>query len=365
MKTTVILGAGCSKGMANLPTDVSFMNDRNDEIFKSTFLLEALLELYHRRENGVLTSSAALWRKERLEVCWNEIEENRLRPKIILKSNEIDNWFRKLNELAKREKGSEYEYYSYFLYEDSASRSPYQYLFIFAEWELRKIVAKRFETILDVSLKERYDRLRTKITSTANNDCLNFISFNYDTLIEQSYSPDDWYYAGPNPNPGLVHKNKIGIIKPHGSVNWLDIDGEDIIIHDRPIASDKIGYKNGKLHRHAIVGLVGEKKEYQTTAIDYPRNNLVYADQISNAINTAIESTQQLIIIGYSFPITDGHIRGTFRHCNSQNLEKVIIIDQPRESEQKEALIDKTNSIFGIPKDKIDFVSEGIENWIK
>ena len=42
MNTAVILGAGCSKGLANLPVDIDFMDKFVDKIYAQYFIKEDL-----------------------------------------------------------------------------------------------------------------------------------------------------------------------------------------------------------------------------------------------------------------------------------------------------------------------------------
>ena len=94
MNTLVIAGAGCSKGLADLPIDNEFMSKLEDSIECNYFLNEALNCLDRSIFGGSITPKN-VWKGERLEVSWNEIDENFNRTKIISSSSIIDKWANK------------------------------------------------------------------------------------------------------------------------------------------------------------------------------------------------------------------------------------------------------------------------------
>ena len=357
MRTVVIIGAGCSKGLANLPTDYDFMRVCEAEIKKAPFLSLVLQRIYSLNQPSILPQK---WLSERLEVCWNEIDENRERPKVILRSADIDSWFETLVASAKGEENLPFKYYSEFLFKDFVSRSPYEYFFEFAAWELKKVACAQFSVAGNDGIRYKYKALRSKIEKIKSSRKLSYISFNYDTLLEQVL--DNWFYEGlPNANGD----GKINVLKPHGSVNWLHIkDGGQSTItpQDTPVTLDKTGYKDNRLYQPSIVGLVANKVEFK-------RHNTiegnVYGQNICSGMSAAICEAEQLIIIGYSFPITDGYVKEVFVKRRPQNLKEIHLVTKRQKSGDVELLIEKTHRLFGVSKNCIKSYDSGVENWIE
>jgi hypothetical protein len=359
MKTIVLVGAGCSKGLANLPIDNEFLRKLENEICQHYFLKEALDCLYESIFKGSIKAKKNLWTKERLEVCWNEIDENYNRTKIISPSNKIDNWSDKFYYLAQGEK-SRFKYYSAFLYYSHKAYTPYQYLFMFAGWELRKLTAKTYSKLLNEEEKELYHKLRDKIIALSNQSVPSYISFNYDTLLEQALG--NYYY--------LALDDKIEgnypILKPHGSVNWLHTAYESITSEKEPIPIDRIGFDNGILYQHSIVGLVANKIEFDSQKQFKLHSGEVanlYADRIISEFKLLLREAEQLIIIGYSFPFTDTHVRNIFIESHPTNLKKIILVDKLAKNNIEKSI----SAIIGLLKissDKIAVYDNGVENWI-
>ena len=358
MNTIVIVGAGCSKGLANLPTDKEFMCKLEDEISHQYFLKEALDCLYNVIFKGTIKPQN-LWKEERLEVCWNEIDENYNRTKIISSSNKIDDWADKFYYLAKREI-EKFKYYSYYLYDDPQSKTPYEYLFMFAGWELRKIAAKIYSKGLNEHEKTSYLNLKDKIIGLSNSDIPKFISFNYDTLLEQAL--ENYYYLA-------LDQEDLGsfpVLKPHGSVNWLHSVGTSIVSEKEPIPIDKVGFNEGAFHQHSIVGLVSNKIEFDfRKQFDLNSGEVatLYAYRIIPVFESLLREAEQLIIIGYGFPFTDAHIRSTMIKSHPTNLNKVILIDK-RSGNNIEKSIAAVTSLLRTSTEKIEVFDKGVENWI-
>lgn len=358
MNTLVLIGAGCSKGLANLPIDNEFMSKLENEICSQYFLKEALDCLYDSIFKGSVKENN-LWKKERLEVCWNEIDENYNKPKIISPSNKIDDWADKFYYLAKQEK-DRFKYYSYYLHDAPQSQTPYKYLFMFAGWELRKIVAKVYSKKLDEHEKILYFKLKDKIITLSNCDIPKFISFNYDTLLEQALG--NYYYLAVD----YEEEGNYPVLKPHGSVNWIHTASKSIVSKKKPIPINEVGFLEGVLNQHSIVGLVSDKiefdidKQFELNAREVAN---LYGNKIIEKFCHLLSETEQLIIIGYSFPFTDTHVRNTILKSHPANLRKVVLIDK-KSGNNIEKSRDAVISLVKTSADKVDVYDNGIENWI-
>jgi len=358
MNTLVVAGAGCSKGLAGLPIDNEFMRKLEDRIASNYFLNETLNCLYRPIFEGSIAPKN-LWKGERLEVCWNEIDENFNRTKIISSSSIIDKWANKFYEFAEQEDKKQ-KYYSYYLHDASKSFTAYEYLFLFAGWELRKIAAAEYSKILNESEKALYNKLKDKILSLTNNDIASFISFNYDTLLEQVLG--NYSYLALD----TIKENSYQVLKPHGSVNWLHIVGERIFSKSDPIPIDEIGFLDGLLHQHSIVGLVANKIEFNLHKQFELRSGEVgnlYADKTISEFQRLLNKSERIIIIGYSFPFTDSHIRNAILKSQPINLKGVVVVDKTDKggTEKIKSIVSR---LLKIEKDKINIYGDGVENWI-
>ena len=353
MKTLVILGAGCSFGLAGIPTDATFIESCQEDIEKTHYLKEAFHKLYIRDE----IYNEDFWIKERLEVCWNEIDENFVKPKIILKSEDIDKWFNKLIKLAREEK-SEYKYFHQFFYREAPFKSPYQYLFDFALWELQKIVIAKCNPEFSKEISHKYKKLIDKIKSIAESN-LQYISFNYDILLEKAL--DKFYYRGID-RP--VNNDAVAVLKPHGSINWLERSDvcEKIINKVDAISINEVGYKNNILHKHSIVGLVGDKGAAGLRKAFGPAH---YYELALQEVTRLIRESRKLIIIGYSLPITDSSVIRAILDSKPRGLKEVILVTKPNRPDEIDVLTNKIYAMLGLDKStKITIFDKGVENWI-
>lgn len=360
MKTVVILGAGCSYGLAKLPVDKDFLETIREED-AGFFLKKAYEKLYN-------SGSWASRDGTRLEVFWSEIDENYNSPKVVLSSQEIERIFEQLSKSVKPE-DKEYLYYRTYAYDDSISRSPYEYLFMFAGWELRKLVASTYSKRGGEDTLDKYKKLLDKINSVSkgNNDKTPvFIDFNYDTLLEQSL--EKYHYLGLHDNK--IDNSKVNIIKPHGSVNWLHIVGESITAQKDAIPPEEVGYNRNdrKLYQHSIVGLVSNKIEFNAQKQESPEVASLYAGRILPLLKETIRDAEILIIIGYSFPRTDKHVWNAMRKAKPANLKKVIVVNKDESDAYEKRIEGELREVFPSEKGR-DFLVEcnltGVEKWIE
>lgn len=380
MKTVVIVGAGCSKGLAGLPTDISFMQENYKDIHSAYFLNEALNLIY---DGGTIitipTSRIDSWKKERLEVCWNEIDENGKNPKIFIRSERIDNWMFALNEIINNENKKKYKYYTEYFYRDPVSRSHYKYLFMFAEWELKKLVSDKLGCVADNSILLKYRSLIEKINKIAQEKVHAYISFNYDTLIEQALN--GFVYLGPDNRSHLNNYLSVGLIpflKPHGSLNWLlklgqekgegDLKPFEVNQIDRLITSCEMGFHSSDLYQPAIISMVGSKQEQ--APFSYGEVNVLnhmFSEIILRSVSDVIKDAEQLVIIGYSFPLTDGYVKNALAKAIPGKIKKILLITKPEGDDAEKSigsLKEKIAQLFRVDKEIIEIYSKGIENWI-
>jgi len=261
--------------------------------------------------------------------------------------------------LANQEKGK-FKYYSYYLREARQAGTPYQYLFMFAGWELRKIAATVYSKRLNEHDKIPYLKLIEKLNTLSNHDIPNFISFNYDTLLEQAL--ENIYYPALDPE----EVGKYPVLKPHGSVNWIHTNNKPISSRRTPLPIDEIGFLEGVLHQHSIIGLSFNKIEFdmdKQLELGASEVGNLYGNRILNEFDRMLREADQIIIIGYSFPFADTHIRNAIHKSRPINLKKVILIDK-KSGNNVEKSMSAISSLLKVPADKIDVYDDGVENWI-
>lgn len=124
------------------------------------------------------------------------------------------------------------------------------------------------------------------------------VSFNYDLVFERSLRGSDrWHYEGLSTVP-----RSIGLLKPHGSINWEDANPIQIV--DSP--------------NQPLIVAPTHLKFVQTSA-DPGQTQTGYLDHAPGIRNvwTAMEKEMReakaLVFIGYSFPIADLYFSSVLR----------------------------------------------------
>lgn len=134
--------------------------------------------------------------------------------------------------------------------------------------------------------------------------CKNFVrardtivSFNYDTVFEKSLpAARRWHYQGIK-----NERKSIGVLKPHGSINWLDSD--PIKITDSP--------------DHALVVAPTHLKFVQSDAKQ--PDTAGYLDhspgikKVWESMEREMREAKALVFIGYSFPVADLYFSSILR----------------------------------------------------
>jgi len=373
MDTVVILGAGCSKGLARLPTDEDFvqhcfsdyfglgatsLNTRKPLPDDLSFVLVAYNHFYSKLRNMY---GGGLADGERLEVFWNEIDEHYNYRKSILTTEMTDSVTRSFLSLAEKENKEPLYFRKYAA--ESTLRSAQEYFFIFAGWQLRKKVAETYGYIADRTTLENYRLLLKKIKSVGECDFPTIVSFNYDTLPEQAW--EAYHYWGLH---DLNYRNEqINIIKPHGSVNWLHRQEEVIIEQALPIPPEKVGYYGDQLQQHSLIGLVANKREFDKKPDQDPLVAALYSYRLVECIKRALKKAEHLIVIGYSFPITDTYMKKIILDAGLGRLKKITFVSkmQKEEAQKKFRLFFSKAIGLDFSWDQWNHEDNGVEIWLK
>ncbi len=142
-----------------------------------------------------------------------------------------------------------------------------------------------------------------------SNDAKNtVITFNYDTLLEDSLKAIGREFSY------IYDKldNRICILKPHGSLAWEDSAGND-------------KYESSKLNKNPLI-----------IPPTWNKSMLFEFEKIWKNCIEALRDSTRIIIIGYSFPRTDAHIRYLLSCGLMENisLRKIIVVDKDNKAIQ-------------------------------
>lgn len=346
-RTVIIFGAGASKATHDLPVDANFLSTYAGEVRNDFFLQLALDKIF----------GASNWISEGLENAWTEIDDNYNQPKVVLTTMEIKDVLREFEKRAEVEESRPFpRYYWTYFHRDRRSRTPYNYLFLFAGWELRKLMLK----FLNVSLRpERVQPYRHLFERVRQEDeSFSTVSLNYDRLAEQALEAYHYYPF----QEGTGHE----VLKPHGSLNWKHViptgrpDSIEVI---GALSVEDLGYdEDGSLIQHSIIGLVRTKREFgpseESSAIRY------YYPRILDRSVTLLTAAESIYIIGYSFPLGDTHLRIILHNLRQRRTEpyKMIIYVVKDNDNNKQLHKTKVGRLFDTPEHKIEVLTEGFEN---
>jgi hypothetical protein len=124
------------------------------------------------------------------------------------------------------------------------------------------------------------------------------VSFNYDIVFEDSLpSARRWHYEGI-----FSEKKSIGVLKPHGSINWEDSD--PINVTDSP--------------DRALVVAPTHLKFVQSST-EEPNDTAGYLDhspsikKVWESMEREMREAKALVFIGYSFPVADLYFSSILR----------------------------------------------------
>jgi len=297
MSTVFILGAGATAGTKGLPVDRDFLQKSSNVINSYYFLPSALDFLY-----------SSSWFGQRLEEAWSKIDVQYNSPPSI--SSELTGRILKLFEKkATGESGpptEERRYYKRYWQErikEPQKRSPAQYLFLFAGWELRQAICR----VYGQAIAGGEAKYRELLTEYADRRPVSVIDFNYDLYFEEALNNQQWFYY-PEPSPG----DAMEILKPHGSLNWVHRNvwrqDEEIVVNRDgvfPVASWGWGLEG--FSQASIIPMARAKREF--TPNEESRAIRCRYGKILHRCEDVLKQAQHICVVGYSFPPGDQHFK--------------------------------------------------------
>jgi len=370
MKTAIIIGAGCSAGLADALLDKDFLNNKRGPIARLPFLHFAIRQLYEKWDGK--RDIGGIW-GNRLETVWSRIDHNFDFPERSFDDSDKNNIIAMHMDLADKENNSKKYYYRYYLEHplilSDGNATIEQMLFLFAGWEIRRLILDSYNIELSNGSRVKYEKLMDKLRADKQNTY--FISFNYDTLIEQTLKWD-CYYLGLgdwNQNNGKGYP----IVKPHGSLNWLQLGNKRIGLNYKPyIQEEDIGFdKNGDFQQHSIIGLVDKKKEY-SLAENPGVVKMLYQEGVKPQLEKIFNEVDRFIILGYSLPFGDNHIINILQKINEKRkssnryIREIKWVDWFNSDKKKKEFENKIKYYFPVGNHtKVhELYFNGIERWI-
>lgn len=255
---------------------------------------------------------------------------------------------------------------------------PIPYIHSFHKDELESALKFINHHMLDLLLPDNLEIDRDLFNKMADifTDNDNFISFNYDLLIEQMlwhrklWNPFDGYGFEFDRNGNEdVFKSKTKVIKIHGSINWRSPDRffhpnlELAIDHpfkDKPLFEglkipksivDKTKYRPYPLYSHIILPTFMKTPQYNWE-IKLIEDSIKYC-----------QKSDEIYILGYSAPDADYVANILFSEFN-KNSKIYIVLWNSSENialNMRNKLVEK----YGIRKENIIHENTKIEQWIK
>lgn len=346
-RTVIIFGAGASKATHQLPLDADFLLVHEKYIREDFFLQLALKKIF----------GASNWPKESLENAWSEIDDNYNRSKVVLTTAEIKAVLQEFEDRAGKESGRVPTYYWTYFNKDRTFRTPHNYLFLFAGWELRKLMLTVYNASLRPASAQPYNKLFKRVSE--QDDSFAVISFNYDTVAEQALTVYRYY--------PFKESNGYEFLKPHGSLNWKHVipnDRTDSISAVDNLSVEDLGFSETEcLIQHSIIGLTRTKREFrpleESTAVSF------YYPRILDRSAVLLSRADSLYIIGYSFPLGDAYLRAILTKLRQQrrkSYERIVYVVRDSKSKNKLLYKKRIARLFNTEEPRVEVLMNGFEN---
>ena len=176
------------------------------------------------------------------------------------------------------------------------------------------------------------------------------VSFNYDVIFEYSLPGNHrWHYSG------VVQPGGTKILKPHGSINWEEIDGR-IRIHDDPKDFPTMPIVVAPTHLKFIGS--GETSIDINSELQPTYGYLNQSEEISKIwkiMENEMRDAKALVFIGYSFPPSDLYFSSVLRSALAvRTRHPFVVIVNP----DSMAIRGRIHSRFGLPLERFRTYSD-------
>jgi SIR2-like domain len=203
-----------------------------------------------------------------------------------------------------------------------------------------------------------------------------FVSTNYDILIDNALT--EQYRNGVDLDYGIefrnfdrsddwirpVLKRRVGLFKPHGSLNWLfcaTCNEIEITPKEKGVVTRLIsGFANEAC---SLCGSVYSPLIVPPTF--YKDLNNVFLSSIWNRTDIALRGVKHIIFCGYSFPDADIHIKYLLKRAqtNRNRPLKITVINNHNGKKQDDARReeDRYKRFLG---EKVNYTAKSFENFV-
>ncbi len=243
--------------------------------------------------------------------------------------------------------------------------------------DLKMLIYKCFSNIRIHNNNESNYLILYKIIKNSDLLLLGHITFNYDLSLENTLERNNIPYRFLGVNDSVrteYYKQKINtdqlILKLHGSLGWkktfncTDIEFDKVPIKPE-YATNSFGAN--QFIEPGIVPPTIFKEEINSEKLKNQPLTRLLLNQWRNALNLLIEA-DKVIIIGYSFPLTDFHVHRLFQIANmhrrnkDKKEQKVLFCTGPNEKAELEK--EKLSNILQVDLNSIQVVN-GFNKSIK
>jgi hypothetical protein len=179
------------------------------------------------------------------------------------------------------------------------------------------------------------------------------VSFNYDVVFEYSLPYRCvWHYAAID---DTSRQRPLRILKPHGSINWEEIDGE-ISVEDDPQSFPDMPIIVAPTHLKFIgTGESADENGSATRPVAGYLNQSAQIADIWQAMENAMREAKGFVFVGYSFPSSDLYFSSVLRSALAvRSSHPFVVIVNP----DSMAIREKLRSRFAIPVDRIRSFSD-------
>ena len=185
------------------------------------------------------------------------------------------------------------------------------------------------------------------------------LTFNYDLLLERLFTsiPDlpchldyvirlNSYF---NENKMRADKEAFPYLKLHGSFNWFRSPGSLVCDIDNVYLSEEHGFSRNLIHHNDIpvfVPMTFSKQSYLGGS---------FFNVLWNIAQRYLEMAEEIIFIGYGFPLTDLINLAFFLNYRDKIKHVVIMGEEERKKARLEALFGKEKIV---DQDAVDYLSQ-------
>jgi len=243
--------------------------------------------------------------------------------------------------------------------------------------DLKMLIYKCFSNIRIHNNNESNYLILYKIIKNSNLLLLGHITFNYDLTLENTLERNNIPYRFLGVNDSVwteYYEQKINtdqlILKLHGSLGWKKtFNCTDIEFDKVPIKPEYAtnSFDANQFIEPGIVPPTIFKEEINSEKLKNQPLTRLLLNQWRNALNLLIEA-DKVIIIGYSFPLTDFHVHRLFQIANmhrrnkDKKEQKVLFCTGPNEKAELEK--EKLSNILQVDLNSIQVVN-GFNKSIK